>query len=334
MQGLVEQMHGYCPDISTLGGPHILKKDALKGDLHTRVMLLPAVGYAIKTEQHTLSTGQKLYDLHLNMIGNNDPTCAQVFGVQIKEIKLKHNLSAKFCEVTTWVELLVGEAPTALCLTVSEASQLYHWALNNATWLHDDPRENVHGDLHPDNVRLFCDKGQYTLKVFDFGNAVRDWSCEGDIRAFSSELYEYVRNSLFFFLDFLSLLFSCFHRFFFVQLISAPRSDKFRLAAFIFNFLAGRPVPEVPGYEKPLSACEAELQRKAVALENEDRDLRTMAWLLGSPKEDDCPFKIHWADDSSPAKRRLHDLFADVEERSEEDDTFPKPKRLCFEDSE
>jgi hypothetical protein len=97
------------------------------------------------------------------------------------------------------------------------------------------------------------------------------------------------------------------------------------MAALIFNFLAGRPVSEVPGYEEPLSAYEAELERKAVALEAQEAEARTMAWLLESPKGDEeDSFKNSWA---SPAKRCLDDLL-DAVEAEEEDDI--QPKRLCF----
>ena len=193
MQGITE--YGQCPDLSMLNGPHILKKDAMKGDLRTIVYLVPTDRLAIKKEQHLCSVGRKLFDLHLNMIRNPDPTCAQVLGVRIEEIKEK---TTKFCEVTTWVELLDGEAPTASCLTVHEAWQLYDWVLSNAQWIRDDPHDNIHGDLHPDNIRLFHDHGHHTLKVIDFGNAVRDRTCVGDIRAFDEEMYKYVRKLILF----------------------------------------------------------------------------------------------------------------------------------------
>lgn len=192
MQGITE--YGECPDLSTLRGPHILKKDAMNGDRRTIVQLVPTERLAIKTEQHSSSIGQKLYNLHRDMITNPDPTCAQVLGVRIEEIQPNEN-TTKFCEVTTWVELLDGEAPTASCLTVPEARQLYDWVLSNALWIHDDHRDNVHGDLHPDNIRLFVDNGQLTMKVIDFGNAVRDCTCVGDIRAFDKEMYRYVRKT-------------------------------------------------------------------------------------------------------------------------------------------
>lgn len=108
------------------------------------------------------------------------------------------------------------------------------------------------------------------------------------------------------------------------------------MAALIFNFLAGQPVSEVPGYEEPLSAHEAELERKAVALEAQEAEARTMAWLLGSPKEDEeakddeDSFKNIWA---SPAKRRLDDLLDAVEDNAEEGEAEEddiQPKRLCF----
>jgi hypothetical protein len=192
MQGITE--YGQCPDISTLRGPHILKKDAMNGDRRTIVQLVPTEGLAIKTEQHSSSIGPKLYNLHCGMVSNPDPTCAQVLGVRIEEIQLNEN-TTKFCEVTTWVELLAGEAPTASCLTVPEARQLYDWVLSNARWIRDDPRDNIHGDLHPDNIRLFRSHGQLTMKVIDFGNAVRDRTCVGDIRAFDKEMYRYVRKT-------------------------------------------------------------------------------------------------------------------------------------------
>ena len=112
-------------------------------------------------------------------------------------------------------------------------------------------------------------------------------------------------------------------------MIHKSRSDKFRMAALIFNFLAGLPVSEVPGYEEPLSADEAVQESQVVALEE---DARIMAWLLGSPKEDEedeeGSFKISRADDNAEE--------GGAEEGVAEEEGGlcppPRPKRLCFRD--
>jgi len=169
----------------------------MNGDFRTLVDLYPDASCAVKVEEHKMSVGRRLFELHRNMIGNPDPTRAQVFGVKIKEIKLdKKETAMKFCSITTWVKLLDGETPTHGCLTVTQAQQLSEWVLTNATWINKGhPRNNLHGDLHRDNIRVYCDNGQLTLKAFDFGNGVRDWECPGDTSAFDKDLAQYVRTS-------------------------------------------------------------------------------------------------------------------------------------------
>jgi hypothetical protein len=205
--------------------------------------------------------------------------------------------------IITWTERLPGDVASRGCITPAEASTLFQEISGQAKWI------GTHGDLHHKNVHFWrctgdcqepcqepcqgvCQgacKGVYqtssqrqgqgkpVLRVFDLGLPFIDSNNEGYVREFDEETSQYVSFCLCIFLIVPQTVFLFF------QLMAAPRGDIMGLAVLIFNFMAGMPLQQVPGYAE--SVRQKPAQRPAMTLEEAARQREQE--LLGCPQGDD-----------------------------------------------
>jgi hypothetical protein len=214
------------------------------------------------------------------MLQEADHTRAALLGVKAYKINEKMFL------IITWTERLPGDVASRGCITPAEASTLFQEISGQAKWI------GTHGDLHHKNVHFWrctgdCQEpcqgvcqgackgmdqtstqgqgqGKPVLRVFDLGLPFIDSNNEGYVREFDEETSQYVSFCFVCFLDCSS------NRFFlFFQLMAAPRGDIMGLAVLIFNFMAGMPLQQVPGYAESVSQKPA--QRLAMTLEEAAR---------------------------------------------------------------